>query len=131
MFTKIVAIVFSLLNVTLFVQIGLEVAAVTPEQAILEGMTQRIYASTSHIDYIMAALWVAILWNILVANKEWFLRAVWLYLGLYLWSVHSGYYMAIEMNDFTWTIIALLLVTVQCGFLFWAEMQINTVILTR
>jgi hypothetical protein len=126
MLKKIAIIGFCLFNVALFIQIGIDVAAVTPEQAMLEGMTQRIYASISHIDYIMAILWGVILFTVLTAKKEYFLRAAWLYLGFYLCDIHFGHYMAMETNDTTWTMGALILVAVQSGFLCWAEKQINT-----
>jgi hypothetical protein len=125
MLKKIAIIGFCLFNVALFIQIGIEVAAVTPEQAMLEGMTQRIYASISHIDYIMAILWGVILFTALTAKKEYFLRAAWLYLGFYLCDIHFGHYMAMETNDTTWTMGALILVAIQSGFLYWAEKQIN------
>jgi len=125
MFKKIVTIGFCLFNVALFSQIGIEVAAVTPEQAMLEGMTQRIYASISHIDYIMAILWGVILFTALTAKKEYFLRAAWLYLGFYLCAIHFGHYMAMETNNTTWTISALMLVVIQCLFFYWLKKQID------
>jgi len=127
MLKKIVIIGFCLFNVALFIQIGIEVAAVTPEQAMLEGMTQRIYASISTLDYIMAALWGAILYTILTAKKEHFLRASYLYLGFYLCDIHFSHYMSIEMNDPYFTPGALALVAIQAGFLFWAKTRIHAV----
>ena len=126
MLKKIAIIAFCLFNVALFIQIGIDVAAVTPEQAMLEGMTQRIYASISTLDYIMATLWGVILYTILTAKKEYFLRVSWLYLGFYLCDIHFSHYMSMEMNDPYFTPGALALVAVQIGFLFWAKIRINT-----
>ena len=116
---------FCVCNIILFVLIGIEVAAVTPEQAMLEGMTQRIYASISTIDYIMATLWGIILLTTLIANKDWFLRSAWLYLGFYLCDIHFGLYMGIEMGDPLWIVEPLILVTIQSMFLYWSRMQID------
>ena len=125
MLKKIAIIGFCLFNVALFILIGIEVAAVTPERAMSEGVTQRIYASISTLDYIMAALWGAILFTILTAKKEHFLRASYLYLGFYLCDIHFSHYMSIEMNDPYFTPGALALVAIQIGFLFWAKNRIN------
>jgi len=48
--------------------------------------------------------------------KEYFLRAAWLYLGFYLCDIHFGHYMAMETNNTTWTVSALMLVVMQCLF---------------
>jgi len=125
MLKKSAIIGFCLFNVVLFILIGIEVAAVTPERAMLEGVTQRIYASISTLDYIMAALWGAILYTILTAKTEHFLRASWLYLGFYLCDIHFSHYMSMEMNDPYFTPGALSLVVIQVWFLYWAKNKIN------
>mgnify|MGYP000098666945 CR=1 FL=1 len=125
MLKKSAIIGFCLFNVVLFILIGIEVAAVTPERAMLEGVTQRIYASISTLDYIMAALWGAILYTILTAKTEHFLRASWLYLGFYLCDIHFSHYMSMEMNDPYFTPGALSLVVIQAWFLYWAKNKIN------
>jgi len=116
---------FCIANITLFILIGIEVAAVTPEQAMLEGMTQRIYASISTIDYIMATLWGVILFTTLTANKEWFLRSAWLYLGFYLCDIHFGHYMGIEMGEPLWIVAPLILAAIQSAFLYWSRKHID------
>lgn len=117
---------FCIANIILFILIGIEVAAVTPEQAMLEGMTQRIYASISTIDYIMATLWGIILFTTLISNKEWFLRSAWLYLGFILCDLHFGHYMGIEMGDPLWVVGPLIMVAIQSAFLYWSRKQIDT-----
>jgi len=125
MLKNIFIIGFCIWNVVLLIQIGIEVSAVTPEQAMLEGVTQRIYASITTLDYIMATLWGVILISILTASKEWFLRAAFLYVGFFLCDIHFNFYMSVEMNEPEWIIEPLLYVFVQILFIAWADKQIN------
>ncbi|BFM14694.1 hypothetical protein R50073_08770 [Maricurvus nonylphenolicus] len=125
MFKNIFVVGFCLFNVALFISIGIEVAAVTPEQAMAEGMTQRIYASISYIDYAMASLWGGILVTFLLAKREIFLSVMWLYVGIYLCDIHFGYYMAVEEGAPEWIYTALALVFVQLIFLNWLNSNIK------
>jgi hypothetical protein len=125
MLKNLFVIGFCLLNAALFVWIGIEVAAVTPEQAIAEGMTQRIYASISYLDYVMATLWCGILVTLLLAKRELFLCVMWLYVGIYLCDIHFGYYMSVEGGAPEWIYGALALVFTQLIFLRWAVRRID------
>jgi len=126
MFRNLFVISFCLFNIALFVWFGIEVAAVPPEQAIAEGMTQRVYASISHLDYVMATLWGGILVTILLARRELFLCVMWLYVGIYLCDIHFGYYMSVEEGAPEWIYGALALVFAQLIFLRWIGRKINS-----
>ncbi|BFM17923.1 hypothetical protein R50073_41060 [Maricurvus nonylphenolicus] len=120
MFKLVFAYGFCIANAIVFTLVGIEVANVTVEQAMLEGMTQRVYASISYVDYMMTGTWLVLALAILQGRRNLFLGTSWFYLGLIVCDAVISHYMSMEANDPTFTPMLLTLMVTQSIFLYWA-----------
>lgn len=123
--TQIVLVTACLLNILLFIFVGIEVANVSHEQAALEGMTQLVYASISYVDYLMSFSWLVILVAILKSHRDLFIASCWGYLGLYICDVIISHHMAIEADDSYVTPLAIMLLFIQLGIMKTASRRMN------
>ncbi len=123
--TQIVLVTACLLNILLFIFVGIEVANISHEQAALEGMTQLVYASISYVDYLMSFSWLVILVAILKSHRDLFIASCWGYLGLYICDVIISHHMAIEADDSYVTSLAIMLLFIQLGIMKTASRRMN------
>ncbi|NIB42207.1 hypothetical protein HBA55_21550 [Pseudomaricurvus alkylphenolicus] len=117
---------FCITNAIIFIIVGIEVANVTVEQAALEGMTQRVYASISYVDYMMTATWIVLAIAIMQGRRDLFLGTAWFYLGLIVCDAVISHFMSVEANDPTFTPMLLSLMVMQSIFLYWAIGRFST-----
>jgi hypothetical protein len=92
------AYLFALLNVLLFTSYAIEIAAITPEAAALEGMTRRVYASIAYVDGLMVLCSLGLMFAIFRKSSQIAIISGSIFWGLYICDTIMSTAMSIEAN---------------------------------
>ncbi|MFC4349446.1 hypothetical protein ACFO5Q_16455 [Kordiimonas lipolytica] len=119
-FTSAILIGWPLANVLYFVNLGLEAAAISPEQAIGAGVAPAVYSGLIYTKASMAFCWAVIGWSAWKGNKLSCLSSSWLFVGLFTSDFAISHRMAIEANDPLFLPVAVSLAILDTWYLIWA-----------